>query len=92
MSSLFDMISSFIALLMSAAFLHFGAASGENTVKADPPVASSPKAGEQSSSNLSSATGVSGAVAGWQAKSANQPVSAGAAPAKTIRQASVNRP
>ena len=38
MSSLFDMISAFIAFLMSAAFLHFGASDG-NTLRDTPPPA-----------------------------------------------------
>ena len=75
MSSLFDMISSFIALLMSAAFLHFGAASGTDVVKADAPVAATQKATEQSSVSLS----------GTAAASANQPAPARATPAEAIR-------
>ncbi len=51
MSSLLDMISSFIALLMSVAFLHFGAASGEDAVKVDPPSESSQKAAAQGSAS-----------------------------------------
>ena len=39
MSSFFDMISAFIAMLMSAAFLHFGAA-GESHPATPPPAAS----------------------------------------------------
>jgi len=39
MSSFFDMISAFIAMLMSAAFLHFGAA-GDSRPATPPPSAS----------------------------------------------------
>ncbi len=39
MSSFFDMISAFIAMLMSAAFLHFGAA-GDSRPDTPPPSAS----------------------------------------------------
>jgi len=46
MSSLYDMISAFIAMLMSAAFLHFGAAGDSRTItpvaQVSPPAASPP--------------------------------------------------
>jgi len=46
MSSLYDMISAFIAMLMSAAFLHFGAAGDSRpatpVAQVSPPTAASP--------------------------------------------------
>lgn len=80
MSSLFDMISSFIALLMSAAFLHFGAGA-EEAAKVEPPVATAQKTTEQSAASLS------GAAADWQSRPANQPAQEATPPAKVIRQA-----
>jgi hypothetical protein len=50
MSSLYDMISAFIAMLMSAAFLHFGAAGDSRpatpVAQVSPPPAASPARAE----------------------------------------------